>query len=786
MLNEDSSEIDVLTFICLQLNYKFPTSNGFVAAGIPMTLQTDPVFYPSGEGRVVVGRCSSLTGIKGAKIAIVACDYDLLREKLKRIYSNITLGTVPLTLAGGAYALDNSINRGDCVITNDGDPSTIKDRISYYSKFGVKQIDFERGNTTFVQGEFSFPSFGSAKAFKAQICDPINDAGMMSILHTYSYYLDYNAKEILSNPKWQQQLEFKESFTLAEEVTPETTELIIRDVMCKADEVFKLYHTPYLLVDNEIIKYSLGENGFTSCRRGQCGTKKAYHSAGSVVKIIGGQFGCIAPQIGSDLYYEIARRIASAYNEGGFSGIYFDAYDGLEAHLENAGLGDYLWYFGAAFVNEVLKYCDRQPLVEFSAMNPSVWAARGRGGAWDYPSRGYKNFIDDHLLTNRILKNRFYVTTLGWYNFYPVLSEEPGNYSTKYMFFDDVDYVGAKGLAYDQTMVYNGLKEEIVNALPALKRNLDNYSRYNRLRTKNYFSDKVKSIIQEAKYEYKLEHHVFRWGFREAYYCRKKIRDAGNEWIEGNNPFSRQKPFVRLENIYSSDCGAIIPLLAFDDSIDFAEQRNDVTFSKPLDLSNHKAIRVRIKGHGKKSKDALCVRLSFSSSSGVADFVTKLDFEGWKDIFLTDLDNAENTELEFQGMPDPTYRTHIQKIDMSKVKTIQLYKSGECKGVRIKRIDAIPLKENPLTNPTINLGEASITFVGTIESGEYVEYKVGQRNATIYDRIGNNRQIRAERKGHFEVPKGDFEATVTGESALDNAPVEVVLTFGFYGKFIHN
>ena len=119
----------------------------------------------------------------------------------------------------------------------------------------------------------------------------------------------------------------------------------------------------------------MDNKGRLTCLRGQCGTLAVEHKAGTTIRIIGGYYSHIAPQPGSELFYEIARRTAKAYNDGDFGGLFFDALDGLSVHLKYAGLEDYLWYYGASFVNEVLKYCKKTPIVEYSTLYPSLWAA---------------------------------------------------------------------------------------------------------------------------------------------------------------------------------------------------------------------------------------------------------------------------------------------------------------------------------------------------------------------------------------------------------------------------
>ena len=777
-----------ITFLDLKLDYDFNATNPFLGAGVAMSLQTNPIYYPSGESKEVIGQCFSHTGIEGAKLAVLVCRKDELKGILQHIYASVPLGSIPVNTNGGPFAQDSEYNRRDCIILPGLDYTKIQESIGFYNRWGIRQLDFQLGPQTFLQGDFTFPLLGSASAFKEKITDPLRNAGIISSMHTFSFYISYNSNELLSNIHWQQQLEFRESFTLAKGVSRSDSEFELRGdkSVLKDESSFWSVHSPYVLIDNEIIKYSIGKGGLISCKRGQCGTTAKEHKAGTKVRLIGGYYSHIAPQPGSELFYEIARRTARAYNEGGFNGFYFDAFDGLSVHLKHAGLGDYVWYYGAAFINEVLKNCNEPPLVEYSTLYPTLWAARGRGGAWDTPNRGYKNWIDDHTRSNKTLINRMYIPTLGWFDFYPINKSMPGNYSTKYLFFDDVDYLGARSIAYDQTIVYNGLRENIIESTPALKRNMEVFSNYSNLRTRGYFSDRVKSILGSGQYEYKLIKKNGRWGFRETVYCRDKMRDVKNDQLVGDNPFQRQKPFVRLENLYSSDCSSSISLMRFDDSSEIRGQQLLKNYSSPLDLSKHLAIRVIIQGNGPESSDALCIRLRSSSTSGYSDYIVKTNFNGWKEVVLADLDNAEYPDIVFTDMEDENYRMHRQTIDYSTVRSVQLFVSGACNGVKIKAIDAVPLITNDITNPTVQLGSAAVTFTDVLRSGEYLEYNAKQGDAIIYDSVGNSRSVNVLKKGRFSVPHGRFEASVSGILAIEKAPSQVVLTFGLSGKFIHN
>lgn len=791
--NKNLQGIDVLTFLDLKLDYDYSQANAFLASGIALNLQTNHVYYPSGESKEVIGQCTSYTGFEGARLAVVACKKDALWGIVRDIYRSLPPHSVPVVLSsGGPFAPYSEANRYDCILIGGTkfNPNELPEMIRFYSSLGIKQFEFLDGPNTYIQGQFLFPRLGNASSFKDKITDPLYSEGIISSLHTYSYYISYGSTDLLSDPKWQQQLEFRGEFTLSKDLKANDKDVtVFGDVSyIKNPGAFSSVYSPFILIDNELIRYSVGEDGFIDCKRGQCGTTATSHKKGTKVRVIGGYFGYIAPQIGSELFYEIARKTATAYNEGGFRGFYFDAIDALGKHLKNMGLGnyDYQWYYGTAFINEVLKYCEKEPLVlECSHIYPAIWPARGRGECWEAPRRGYRSFINVHTNRNLSLRDCQYVMTLGWYNFYPTRNDQPGNFATKYMFSDDVDYLGAQSIAYDQTMVYQGLKESDIELFPALKRNIDNYARYAKLRLVGYFSDEVKNKIKDRNYEYKLENNNGLWGFRESVYCKSKIRDINKDYLEGTNQFNKQKPFIRLENLYSSNGSSAIHLMSFNENEILSEAKIEKRFPQPINIENNLGIKVNLKGEGKDSKNALCIRL-LSEAPGYADYVVRLNFDGWRDIVLSNLDNAETKDLEFKGREYALYSNYYYDVDFSKIKSVQVFKAGDCKKVRLKSIEAVPIVSNSLTNPKVLLGKSSITFNGTIESGEYIEYQAGNKTAIVYDRFGNSRTIKVKRRGRFNVPKGFFIAKVGGEAELEDAPSEVALTVGLFGTFIHN
>lgn len=792
VLNTKLSGVDVLTFLDLRLNYDANiTSIGI--SGIAMTLQTNPVYYPTNNNQVIIGQCNSKSGIKGAKLAVVACGENKFWSVVETVYQSLPSHNVPVVFAsGGVFSHYSEANRQNSVIINRNDvkPSRVPEWIQFYSQWGVKQIGFYMSPLTFNQGDFTFPTLGSAAAFKEQISDPLYKANIISLMYSFSFYISYTSNEILSNPKWQRQLEYRGEYTLSDDLRKEDKCIFVTGDISdiKSPGTYTSVYSPFILIDQEIIRYSINKNGLVNCKRGECGTTASFHKKGSKVMIIGGNFNYIAPQIGSELFYEIARRIANAYNEGGFRGFYFDALDGIGKHLTDAGLKGYEWYYSAAFINEVLKYCEKEPLVvEYSTLFPTIWPARGRGECWDTPHRGYKRFIDIHTSRNKSLIKHHYATVMGWFDFYPEKSSELGNYATKYLFCDDVDYLGAKAIAYDQAMVYDVLNKEKLLTIPAFKRNLDLYICYDSLRRKRYFSEEVKNVLKDGLHEYKLDNVNGEFGFWEVEYFRKKIRDIRVDRLVGENPFNSQNPFIRLENLYSTDYSSKINLMSFNNEIDVMEQDVEKVFEKPVKITNHLGILVKVKGNGTESKDALCVRLQSSGGlSGYADYIIRLNFNGWRDILLPNLDNAENSDLVFKAVGDERYKMHRNDVDYSDIRYVQILNSGDCKGVKVKSIDAVPLIDNPIINPNVRYGTTTVTFVHTLQSGEYIEYDVGNKTAVVYDRKGNSRIIPVRTTKDLVLKNGKFMVSVSGNSKVTNAPTEVALTFGVKGQFVHN
>jgi len=508
---------------------------------------------------------------------------------------------------------------------------------------------------------------------------------------------------------------------------------------------FFSHNSPYVLIDNEIIKINIGDEGFIDCTRGDCGTIKSKHPKGSKIKKIGGCFNMFVPVPGSELFYQIARNIATAYNDGGFSMIYVDAIDGMGNHTKDTE------YYDAKFIHEIVRNCVKPPVIEYSAMCPSLWYARGRAGAYDVGRRGYKTFYDLHIEDNKKFMDRYYTTTLGWHHFCWMGDDCPPNYATKYQFSDDVEYLGTKAIAYNCSIALFDIFDSFRD-YDGLFRNMELYALFNDLRKQNYFTTEVREKLKTG--EYILKKIGGEYVFFERVYQTSPC-----------NPFEPQIPFIRIEAMQSTNFEAPISLLQPPQT--------------PIDFTKHLALCARI--FGNNSSDVISVRLSSSVDSayhGVAEYLIPLDFAGWRDVAVTELHNGERTDLVFDIPKKESFYSYYHAMpNFAKIDKIVIAKSGDCDGVIIENISMCRHTSETVHKLTLNINGHNLEINHPISSSDYMEYSDGV--VYHYDPKGKQTQV----KIIDELKKIDGKFNFSIES--DNPNARFKTTFGFTGNKIN-
>lgn len=773
-----------VAFACAGYRPDTIEKDAFCAVGYAMNTETNPVFFPDAKERQTRGEVYAPFGIEGGALALIAAPKGEHRDIMKEIMQTLDKKDAILTHAGGAYALDFAPNYGDYVIVSDSEPALIPSWVEFYGKYGVDQLDFHRGVNTMRQGDFYFHKTGSAEKFKELVADPLKKGGIGSGLHTYAFYLDYNADPLLSDPVRQKQLEVRYEFTLKQDLKKKGGMIPVEESTGEVSYAFgfKCRNAPFLLIDEELVGFSgCDQDGFVRCRRGAGGTAAAEHKKGARVKVVGGYYSMIAPVVGSELYFEVARNTAKAYNEAGFEMIYLDAFDGIRHHVH----ADEMAIYAAQYVKELINHCETDPLLEYSFLIPSIWYGRGRMNAWDSPSRSYKEWNKLHIKSNRQFMDRHYTTTMGWYVLYPHDGKYPGNYQTRYHFFDDVDQMASLAVANDCSMVYQGLTPENIAQKPAFARNAERYYRYSRLRKSGYFSQRIKDQVASGPYEYALlEKGNGEYAFVEKAYAPNKLHHAneqGRNLLCGTNPFAAQKPFIRIENYLSSAGEEAQCLLELDESRELNEQTLSADF-EPVNITGKLGIKVRVLGNN--SDDAICISLKGYSTSdvGVAEYLVRLNFSGYRDFIFGNTDNGEFNDLAFEGKPKGSYEIYRTTATLDKLIQVKVYRHGACAGVKMSGVYATKHIAAPVTNPTLRIKDRTIVFGDTIDSTEYLEYD-GEK-AHIYDSLGNAREAAVLTGEGFTVDAGEFNGTFACQPLESGIPHQVKVTLGFTGSEI--
>ena len=811
----------VICNININAPWELDSESAFGLSGIPMTTTVNNHYYPGGKSKAAKGTTYTYLGVPtlGAKLGVAFSPMTLHRDHLKRVTDEIDPAKGITSTHGGAYALDNTDIFGDYVIINNGlYPDNATETAKLAKKYSIEQMDLHQGSN-FITADFNFitarteqekkdETFITASVFKERIADKVKAEGIQLGLHTYSSLVPSNAKNILTNPKWQQQLVFDEvTYTLRGKLSKFKTNIKTNEDASKVELTgssipWNNVHTRYFLIDEEIIYVSSGSSsGFLNVKRAQLGTKPAEHADGAVVRQLLGWYGMFQSKPLSELFYKIAEDTAKAYNEGGFEMIYLD---GLESFAHN-GLYDSRqgYYIYAEFVRAVVSNCKVKPLIEFSSFATYLWGARARAGATDYAYRSYKNHKEGHLnATLKSYPDMFYTATLGWFNYCPDMDSQYKDTTTRTMYRDDLDHMGSIGIAYNFSTVCQPFSISSFNDKTRLSHNFMYYGLYTRLREANYFSPEVREQIKNSQYEHKvvkLSDGTF--AFREMQYFKHKIYDISEpNFVKGSavNPFDAQTPFIRIEQRYSTKGENGTVIREFDENKFVTEVKGKYTVSN-LAIPGKTALKIKVLGNN-STTDAILITLKGvpTAEQGRNDYFIPLNFEGWKEIILLEANNDDYEGYSFSGVSTgginyETYRAHA---NFNAINSVAVTLCGSCTGVKIDDLVAFEPADAPVKNPSLTIGATTITFDAELHGGDFIEYYPDENKAylnyytQIYDEEGKWIDDEAHVKeitfsGKAEVPGGSFSFSYKAEPLTDLV-TRAQVVIGVAGKTIKN
>jgi hypothetical protein len=759
-----SGEPEELGFVNLPLTLKGTPEEPLAACVLGLNLQTNvpQLPRPMSHLRAV---CYAKFGLVGAKAAMIVCPPEKRRQVMQEVVS--AAPDLPHSPIGGPWAMGPAINQGSYLF-NFGNMSEDKvdDWIKLVKSLGMNQIDFH-GGSSFRFGDCqpnpkTYPrGFESLKA----VIDKLHAAGISAGLHTYAFFIAKTCPWVTPVPD--SRLAKDATLTLAEDLPVEakTVPVVESTAAMSAVTGFFVRNSVTLQIDDELITYTGVSKEvpytFTGCRRGACGTKVARHVTGAKVHHLKECFGLFVPDPETTLLAEVAAKTAEAYNTCGFDMIYLDALDGEDV-LGGAQNG---WHYGSKFTFEICKRLNKPALMEMSTFHHHLWYVRSRLGAWDHPNRSHKKFIDIHCEANEECRRMFLPAELGWWavKTWTGAQGEP-------TFADDIEYLMSKGLGTDTGFALMGIDPDNISKIPALPRLAAIIKRYEDLRHSGKVPEAIKARLRVPGDEFTLTGSLETgWKFQPVQYAKHKVESAepwSSTW-KTVNKFDRQPVQLRIEALmaagpYDAPNNAVVA--DFTSPADFAVRASkpgvtadletsqeqvkagaasgrltashkqatrvgtwtkiEKKFASPLNLNTQQALGVWVYGDGQGELLNIQLRSPSHLSHGIGDHYIPIDFTGWRYFELIEPEGERHAD--YQWPYGGIYAIYRESVNFGQVETVGLWYNnlpvGKNATCYLSPIKALPLVKTKLVNPTISLGNATITFPVEIESGSYLEF----------------------------------------------------------------
>ncbi len=515
--DQKAERFEQLVPVNVTLQLKGTLDEPFAACALALNLQTNVPALP-GPTSKLMAQCYPKFGMKGAKVAVIACPTGQLRDVMKEVVTAAweDAGETPAPQAapqadaggtpapqwpkfpksniGGPFALDGEINQGSYLFDfGEVTEETVDSWIAFVKSLGLNQIDFHTGSSLRFGDCLPNPKlFPNGRASVKAVTDKLHAAGISAGLHTYAFFIAKDTPYVTPVPD--PRLGKDAMFTLAEPLAVEATSVPVNESTrnMKTTTGFFVRNSVTLQIDDELITYSEISKeppyAFTKCTRGALGTKATEHAAGAKVHHLKECFGLFTPDADSTMLAEIAKNTADTFNECGFDMIYLDALDGediLGGHLES-------WHYGSKFVWEIANRLNKPALFEMSTFHHHLWYVRGRMGAWDHPTRSHKRFVDGHLAANQQGAGMFLPMNLGWWAV-KTWDNSPNAPQSEPTFPDDIEYLMCKCLGADMSLSLMGVNPGNIGSIPAYQRLAPIFKQYEDLRHAKYFSEDVKA-----------------------------------------------------------------------------------------------------------------------------------------------------------------------------------------------------------------------------------------------------------------------------------------------------
>jgi hypothetical protein len=694
-------------------------------------------------GQVMLASVYPEFSMQGERVAIIAAPTPRFLEVERKVEQDFRL---PSPTLDGTWAKFSEDVRTSYLFT-DLTEANADETIRYAKLGGFRYILVYSGTWSASLGSYPIDTrnFPRGEESLKAVIDKCHAAGLKVGMHMLTSFVGKN--DPLVRPKPSPWLLKDVEATLATDLSETMTELAAALLAEFPVEVGPYGAANDILIDDEIIHYGqVNGEKFIQCVRGFAGTKPALHKAGAKIYHLAEREGSYLADLKTPLKDAISDRVAGVINRCGFDMIYFD---GGEVNSAN-GPG---WYWMGPQQAQIWEKSKRELLVQGSGMTDWTWHIFSRGTCDDYSAVAVKEYLDYHKIPDawRSYHDSFLPAELGWVGF---LQDAPDHPATTP---DEVEYYAARMLALDSAVSL----ETNLNALKANGRTqemLKLLGEYEQLRLSGAVSKAVRQQLAAGEW-----HMTQRGEFHPIRYDAKRLAIPGE--ITLKNDFSAQPLKFRLKlapalaasgdtsniallraeppvEIQSPDTKASLPgslVQRFEFTKAVQDQRSvfmvgpraadDKTPGKPLDLTKHRALAVRLNVEGQATGSGETPVLNIQLEAGgrrYRDYYVDVDFSGTKTIILTE----PGTKRMLAEFP-PAYANYPFKAAMGSfnygnVVALNLrwmrYPKGSAVRCRIGLVEALEERNSTLRDIEISTGSLSITIPAEMNTGDYAEY----------------------------------------------------------------
>ncbi len=748
-------------------------------------------------GPTLRSACTRRIGLVGAKIAVVGCPVAEVRSVLREL---LKAEGLPCSPVGGPWALDSDLARGSYLFCRPSE-ADVDQWIRLAKLAGMRQMMFV-GCFRYGDYEPNRSLYPHGLAGVKAVIDKIHAAGMLAGLHMHSSGISKHTPWVRPVPDPGL---FKDAhFTLAARVSRDAK--VIPTVEVPRGDTYGGYTSRGndIQIDDEIIRYTglstQQPYAFTGCIRGANGTKAAGHDKGTVVSHLAQMYGFYLPDPHSRLFDKLTQSIADAYNTCGFDMIYFD---GLGAESVYGPRGEGSYHMSRMVLTTLAKF-KRSVGVEGAAYTHHMWPIHSKLGALDYPHHAIKRWIDYHCDHGRGVRERELLPyQLGWW---ALLGPGPTHDATTHDQVDymcckslgnDMSF-SFQGISVTDLPADAELQEiggdvvtahgEKVDSASGKLRLLTLMGRYERLRLSGAVPESIKARLRAPGDEFRLRKtDDGTWQFIPTNYLSHKVTglDNGTSTWKVSNRFGAQPLKLKIEALLSAgsyDAPDNIVLADFGKDDEFTVRTTakgathklarcaDViqsrkaaacytakntgknprgawahmgkTFSRPLDLTDHRVVGVWIHGDGKG--ELLNVQLwnpYGPTFRAYEEQYINIDFVGWRyfELFVLERDVARYFDYKWP------YRFSRWYIEMGRVRprnqmiNLSLYYNELPPDQEVRcylsQIKALPTAKVKLRNPSVTIGGKKIVFPVALESRCYIEFN-SLADCKLYDERG--------------------------------------------------